>query len=83
MMNFSCPLDALPGIAAQLRLFGVTVDFEDSRSGEVASIAGRLRFSHSGDVLSVSIVEDFGHFPKAMIFGGIRQVVEEVVEGLV
>lgn len=75
------PLAALPTIADELRKFGAIVVFETPRSGYVQSISGSARFFHDGwNELSVFLVEDFGHFPFALIVGGTRQIVYEGVE---
>ena len=81
-MTFPCPAEALPRIAETLAAFGCTVVFERDGAGFVTSIAGELRFSHDSGTLTVEITDDRQHFPPAMLIGGIRQVVEEAVEGL-
>jgi len=78
-VKFRCPLRALPAIGAEVAKFAHVV-FENASSGFVTSISGRLKFTHDGESLQITILENHGHFPRAMLVGGMRQVVEEVVE---
>ncbi len=79
-MKFPCPLSALPIIAAELRKFGVLVTFEAETFGMVEHAAGLVCWQHDGTHLQISIIEDKGHFPRRLLFGGIRQLVSEAVE---
>lgn len=81
-MRLPCPLSALPAIAAELRKFGCDVSFDNETSGDVEHAAGKLLFSHRDGVLLVEIVENHGHFPRLLLIGGIRQMVEETVEAM-
>jgi hypothetical protein len=71
------PLDALSVIADQLREFGVKVWFYNAYSGTGLSEAGQFTFCLWASELTVTVTEDKGHFPKALLIGGIRQLVEE------
>jgi hypothetical protein len=82
-MKIECknvPEEALPVIADQLRAFGARVRFSDGWSGVVSSIAGKLLFGYESGTLTVTVIEDAGHFPQAMLIGGIKQTVEEACE---
>lgn len=82
-MTIECknvPAAALPLIAEQLRAFGARVDFRDGWSGIVASQSGKMLFTYWPDTLKVTIIEDAGHFPQALLIGGIKQTVEEACE---
>jgi len=81
-MRLPCPLSALPAIAAELRKFGVAVTFEAETFGSVQHAAGLIRWTHDGQHLHIEIVENHGHFPKLLLIGGIRQMVEEAVEAM-
>ena len=77
------PFQALNVIAEQLRGYGAEVTFKTPYCGEVVSVAGRARFEYDGDETLIVVVENsLGHFPPAMIRGGLRQLVEEIVEGI-
>jgi len=75
-----CSPEAVPILAEQLRAFGARVEFDDSWSGIVVSESGTLFFSHGYGMLVVIVQEDFGHFPKALLIGGIKQTIEEANE---
>ena len=79
-MKLACPVSALPSIAEQLRGFGCNVQFDTAESGRVTHDAGVIRFWHRDGALNIEIVQNDGHFPHAMLIGGIRQLVEETVE---
>ncbi len=79
-MKLPCPLSALPAIAAELRKFGCDVWFDNETSGDVEHAAGKLLFYHRDGLLHVEIIEDNGHFPRLLLMGGIRQMVEEAGE---
>ncbi len=81
-MTIPCSLPALQKIAEQLRGFGCNVHFDTPESGRVTHDAGALRFSHRDGHLTVEIVQDHAHFPRRLLIGGIRQVIEEAVEAL-
>jgi hypothetical protein len=46
----------------------------------VVTPSGEMRFRHEGLVLEVVVVKDHGHFPRLLLIGGIRQMIEEAVE---
>jgi hypothetical protein len=76
---------ALHILADQLVEFGAFVkQIEDDAgvSGSVYSVAGDLSFTWQRAVsrLRVTIAEDAGHFSRALLIGGMRQMVEEAVE---
>jgi hypothetical protein len=89
-MKIECqnvPRRALDVLAAELRKFGMVVDFHDLGHGSslhclgsAAGISGRLYFSHLGTCLTVTITKNEGHFPPMLLAGGIRQLVSEAVE---
>src|SRR5208337_3744453 len=60
--------------------FGARVEFTDGWCGIVASESGTLSFTWAHSVLCVRVMEDQGHFPSALIIGGIKQTVEEANE---
>jgi hypothetical protein len=74
------PAVAIPVLVKQLEGYGARVVFEADLTGVLHHPSGKMRFTHAGDVLSIEIIEDAGHFPPAMIIGGIRQAIEEAVE---
>jgi hypothetical protein len=76
------PAAALPVLAEELRTFGAEILFEsDGRHGELNHFSGRLQWEHlTGDVLMVAVIEQSGHFPVAMLIGGIRQTCQEAAE---
>lgn len=76
----NCLPESLPVIAKELQAFGARVLFEDGWSGIVASESGTLRFKYSAGLLVVTITEDFGHFPRLLLIGGIKQTVSEANE---
>ena len=81
-VKFRCPIRALRPIAEQLRLFGCCIYVDTPTVGTVEHTSGRLRFWHCDETLYVEIIENRGHFSRALLIGGMRQVVEEVVESL-
>lgn len=76
------PVQVLPILKRQLESFGARVEFDSPTSGRVNSIAGNLAFSHVADKFTVEIIQEFGHFPRSLLIGGIRQHVEEACEVL-
>lgn len=75
------PLEALDEIAWELEQYGCNVAFEEGgRRGHVSCPAGAVQFDHAEGNLTVVILLDKGHFPKGMLVGGMRQLVEEGVE---
>lgn len=76
----NCLPEALPIVAKELRAFGARVTFEDGWAGVVASEAGTLTFKYSDGRLFVTVKEDFGHFPRLLLIGGIKQTVSEANE---
>jgi len=81
-MKLPCPLSVLPAIAAELRKHGAEVIFLKADEGLVVAWGGKAGFQHIDGILHVEVIEDQGHFPKRMLFGGLRQLVEEAVEAL-
>jgi hypothetical protein len=82
-MKIECrnvPEEAMPLIAEQLRAFGARVTFSGGWSGVVASIAGKMQFAYDRGTLTVTVLENAGHFPQALLIGGIKQTVEEACE---
>ncbi len=75
-----CEPEALPIIAEQLRAFGARVTFDRQWAGLVMSESGTLFFRYNNHVLTVSVVEDLGHFTRALMIGGVKQTVEEANE---
>jgi len=59
----------------QLREFGATVT--DDR---VISVSGEMTFRMVGSTLEVFVEKDFGHFPRMLLIGGIRQMIQEAME---
>lgn len=82
------PVDVLPLVADYVRSFGVDVLFGEGKlRGAVRCISGCATFEHNGKgdrggVLSVTVLRNEGHFSERMLRGGLRQLVEEVVEGV-
>lgn len=74
------PIEAISILEKELKMFGADVVFGTHRSGVVMSPAGTMSFFHDAGTLWVTIVEDLGHFPRAMVIGGIKQTVYEAVE---
>jgi hypothetical protein len=74
------PADVVPILRDQLENFGCTVKFHTPSSGTLESPAGALRFEHKEESLTVELIDNRGHFPKMMIVGGIRQMVQEAIE---
>jgi hypothetical protein len=75
------PLDALPLLVADLSSFGAEIEFEVDRcSGVCITEAGRMKFRHDREGLTVEVIEDRGHFPRSMVIGGIRQTIQEAAE---
>lgn len=58
----------------QMKEFGATVDRDT-----VTTSAGEMRFIHHEETRSlvIFVTRDRGHFPTAMLIGGIKQTVEE------
>jgi hypothetical protein len=75
------PLEVLDEIAWELEQYGCNVAFEEGRRrGHMSCPAGAVQFDHANGNLTVVILLDKGHFPKGMLVGGMRQLVEEAVE---
>lgn len=74
------PAAALPILYQQLEGFGSTILLEDNSKGVCEHMSGTMRFEHVGDVLTVRVIKDNGHFPRLLILGGIRQTILEAVE---
>jgi hypothetical protein len=79
-ITLPCSHDILPSIASQLEVYGMKVIFSSPTHGYTECISGKLKFSHNDGNLIVEIVENLGHFTDTIIIGGIRQVVEEIME---
>jgi hypothetical protein len=73
-------LETLSLLKEQLESFGCVVRLEKDGSGEVKTVSGAVAFSLSGDILTVRLREDRGHFTKSLLVGGIRQMIEEANE---
>jgi hypothetical protein len=69
-------------LARELTKSGAKVTWADGYSGgRVESIAGVLTFACTLDgVLTIELIEDACHFPKQLLIGGMRQMVEEAKE---
>jgi hypothetical protein len=80
MSRFSCPANVLPILATYLKGFGCGVRFDSPSSGTVTHDAGRIRFWHRDGILTIAIERNEGHFPHALLIGGIRQLIEEAAE---
>jgi len=76
------PREALPHLADQLRAFGADVQFHDETRGEVQHLSGVIEFEHRGDVLHLRVIRNAGHFPRLLLIGGMRQLVQETVEAM-
>lgn len=74
------PAEILPVLKQQLESFGARVIFDTPFSGRVDSIAGKLHFVHTGQTLTISLLEDQSHFAPALLLGGIKQMVGEALE---
>jgi hypothetical protein len=77
------PHAAVRKMVATIQEYGVESFFTDCEgivSGSFKSVAGTGRFMHQGRRLTVTIVEDRGHFSRLMITGGLKQLVSEAVE---
>lgn len=76
------PREALGVLKQQLEQFGAAVRFEatDESVGVIDSPSGKLGFRYGNGELSVSLIECRGHFAKALLVGGVRQMVEEAIE---
>jgi len=84
------PREALEIMRADLEKHGVMVTvftvfpnaiFPESVRGRIRCVSGAMLFQHNTDnSLYLELVEDSGHFPRAILIGGIRQMVEEAVE---
>jgi len=74
------PKSILPVLKREMEKFGATVHFETETSGHVDSIAGKLGFHHDGHTLTISVLEDAGHFAPNLLIGGIKQTVSEACE---
>lgn len=74
------PAAALPVLYRQLEAFGSTIVLHDNAKGICEHPSGTMHFELTGDVLTVRVIKDAGHFPKFMMLGGIRQTILEAVE---
>jgi hypothetical protein len=86
------PESAMPILQSQLEAFGcrVLVDsgFERPQAGRVCqdmtgvidSPSGKIRFEYRGSTLKVWLIEDKGHFARALLVGGVKQMIGEAVE---
>ena len=85
MLSLECkgvPRTALPKLADQLRAFGAVVTFHDETHGELKHPSGVIEFEHRDDVLYLRVTQHAGHFPRLMLIGGMRQLVQETVEAM-
>lgn len=76
------PRAALPKMAEQLKAFGAQVTFHDETHGELKHPSGVIEFEHRNDVLYLRVTQNAGHFPRLMLIGGMRQLVQETVEAM-
>ena len=77
------PFEALAPLAEQLRKYQAVVTFHENMSGLVQHESGSASFHLLRDLtLVVKILHNPGHFPRRLLLGGIRQLVEETVESL-
>lgn len=67
-------------LAEQLRGFGVEVWFDAPHAGELICLSGKMLFYHDGEKLTLEIVQNEGHFTRAILIGGMRQLIEEAAE---
>jgi len=85
MLSLECkgvPRAALPKLADQLRGFGAIVTFYDESRGEVEHLSGVIEFEHRDEVLHLRVTKHAGHFPRLLLIGGMRQLVQETVEAM-
>ena len=74
------PVACLQLLADQLTSYHAVVEFTTSTKGTVSHQSGHLVFEWKlPGVLLVDII-DHPHFPYLLLKGGIKQLVEEVVE---
>jgi len=73
------PHEAVGLMAQQLTEFGAEVELAENR-GTVSSIAGQVCFRLEAGRFDVKILQNPGHFPEKMLWGGMRQFVEEAIE---
>jgi hypothetical protein len=73
------PARAVGILENQLNMYGCRVLWNSEHSGVIESSAGRLTFSYKGGALAVSLIR-CSVFPRPMLVGGIRQMVEEAIE---
>jgi hypothetical protein len=76
------PAQALPLMAHELSQYGAEVEFTGSGRGFIRSISGTAVFRLEANRFDVKLVDNPNHFPERLIFGGMRQFVEEAVEKL-
>lgn len=74
------PIEALGLLEADLAAFDCEVIYHSNRSGLVQTHSGLLEFFHDGESLTVAVMEDRGHFPRALLIGGIKQMISEATE---
>ena len=67
-------------MAKDLRAFGARVTFDQQWAGLVLSEAGTLFFRYDDGFLTVTVVEDKGHFSRSLMIGGVKQTIEEANE---
>ena len=75
-----CEPEALSIVAKELRAFGARVTLEQQWAGFVMSEAGTLFFRYDNGFLTVTVVEDKGHFSRSLMIGGVKQTIEEANE---
>jgi len=74
------PHEAVGLMAQQLTEFGAEVWFTGEAQGQVKSVSGVLAFRLEAGRFDVKLEENPGHFPERLLFGGMRQFVEEAIE---
>jgi hypothetical protein len=79
-VSVDCTPAVLQPITKLLEEFGCRVEFETPLRGKVIHLSGVLRFSHNGRRMHVTVERDYGHFPRLLLLGGIRQLIEEAAE---
>jgi hypothetical protein len=86
------PPSAMPILQSQLEAFGCRVlldsGFERPAAGKllsdctgvIDSPSGKIRFEYREPTLKVWLIEDHGHFAKALLIGGVKQMIGEAIE---
>jgi hypothetical protein len=76
------PPEALDILEKQLKFSGAEIRFDkpDKSAGAVSTPSGELSFHYENRALSVKLIRDHGHFSRALLVGGVRQMIEEAIE---